>query len=306
MSSTFQDPVLLVITGPTASGKTEAAILAARCFNTQVVSFDSRQFYREMSIGTAVPSEAQLQSVSHHFIQHISIHQAYNVSQFHDDARTILGELFTTHRVVVAVGGSGLYLQALTEGLDELPDIDPELRHALQARLAGEGLGPILEELRLLDPIIVERIDRNNPRRVMRALEVCLQSGRPYSSYLGNRTRQPGFSVVYLVLELPRKTLYERINARVLRMMEEGLEEEAFGLYPHRHLNALNTVGYKELFAYFDGNLTREEAVAEIQKNTRRFAKRQTTWFGKHPEWERIAPQDVSLRLSAFPFSTTA
>lgn len=297
MSRASFDPVLLVITGPTASGKTEAAVLAARHFSTQVISFDSRQFYREMRIGTAVPEQEQLAAVPHHFIQHISIQREYNVSDYQEDARALLNQLFQTHRVVVAVGGSGLYLQTLTEGLDDIPDTEPELRFLLQARQAALGLDAMVLELERLDPVTAGRIDRNNPRRVMRALEVCLQTGRPYSSFIGKRLSHPEFKTYHFVLDLPREVLYDRINARVLRMMDEGLEQEALGLYPYRHLNALNTVGYKELFAFFDGGCTREQAIADIQKNTRRFAKRQTTWFSKHPEWERIAPQDVSLRL---------
>ncbi|HRY99514.1 MAG TPA: tRNA (adenosine(37)-N6)-dimethylallyltransferase MiaA [Bacteroidales bacterium] len=290
-------PLLLVIAGPTASGKTELAIHAARRFGTHILSFDSRQFYREMHIGTAVPGPEQLQAAPHHFIQHISIHQEYNIARYREEALALTSRLFREHRVVVAVGGSGLYLQALVQGLDDLPEPEPGIRAQIHFRLSHHGLQDLVKQLRELDPEACRRIDLANPRRVQRALEVCLQTGQPYSTLLGKRRMEVPFRWHPLVISMPRPELYHRIDARVLRMMDEGLEEEARSLYAFRELRALSTVGYKELFHYFDGNCSRGQAMEEIQKNTRRFAKRQTTWFGRFPDYSHIAPGELDAAL---------
>ena len=297
----------MAIAGPTASGKTSAAVNLALMLQTEVLSFDSRQFFKEMRIGTAVPTTEERRGVPHHFIQHISIQEDYNVAGFVADARRKLNELFSRYPVVVAVGGSGLYLQGLAKGLDDIPEVSREVREKLDDRFNSEGLKPLLAELQQLDPDAYARIDHHNPRRVLRALEVCLSTGKPFSSFFSLKKESPGFETISLVLCPERACLYQRINLRTLEMMKAGWLEEAQDLLPFRHLNALNTLGYKELFLHLEGQLSLEEAVAEIQKNTRRYAKRQTTWFKKQiPEPHRWFPQsrdllDYASRFIAFP-----
>jgi len=286
---------LVSVVGPTALGKTRLAIALARHFNTEILSADSRQFYKEMAIGTAVPSASDLKAVPHHFVQHIGIHQSYSVGDFEREGLACLHKLFNRHQLVIMAGGSGLYINALTLGLDSFPKASRGIRKALQETLEKEGLGPLQEQLQELDPDYYDTVDLQNPQRLIRALEVAIACGQPYSSFLkGNRASRP-FSVLTLGLEAPRELLYERINSRVDQMVANGLLEEARGLFAFRNLNALNTVGYKEMFSYLEGHMDFDTAVAEIKKNTRRFAKRQLTWFRKQPEihWIdfRLPPQ---------------
>ena len=283
---------LLVIVGPTGSGKTDLSLRVARRYGAPILSTDSRQFYRGMAIGTAQPTVEEQQSIEHHFIASHDITDSLSCGVYEQEALACLERLFATHDDVVAVGGSGLYIQALCEGMDDLPQADEALRTRLMERLRDEGLEPLAAELRELDPVYCATADLYNPARVVRALEVCLQTGRPFSEQrLGIRRERP-FRMLKIGVELPREVLYERINRRVDRMLEVGLGEEARRLYPHRALNALQTVGYRELFDWFDGRTTYEEAVELIKRNTRRYAKRQMTWFRRDAEIRWFAPDD--------------
>ena len=261
------DKTLIVIVGPTGSGKTELAVSLAERFAAPVISTDSRQIYRDLPIGTAQPDAAQLQRAEHHFIATHAIDEEFNCGAF------------TQHPTVIAVGGSGLYVKALCDGLDDLPEAAPEIRRELAQRLRDEGLEPLAEQLRQLDPEYYRQVDTKNPARVLRALEVCLSTGQPYSSRRIGEPHERPFRIVMIGTLMERAELYRRIDRRVDEMMAAGLEQEARAVYPHRHLNSLQTVGYKELFDYFDGKITREEAVELIKRNTRRYAKRQMTWF---------------------------
>lgn len=274
--------ILLAVVGPTAIGKTTLGILLAKHFNTEIISSDSRQFFKEMEIGTAVPSLVELQEVPHHFIQHKNIFEPYSVGDFERDATNLLEILFQKHDIVVMVGGSGLYVDAVVNGLDEFPEVDPKIRENLNQRLLGEGLESLQNELKQRDPEYYKMVDLDNPHRLIRALEVCISANKPYSSFLAQSRPERPFKSLYIGLEAPREAIYERINARVDLMMEAGLLEEARKLHPHKALNALQTVGYKELFEYLDGHCALEFAVSEIKKNTRRFAKRQLTWLRKN------------------------
>lgn len=293
---------LVVIVGPTGSGKTDLGILLAEHYRAPILSTDSRQIYKGMQIGTAQPSSEQRERIEHHFIASLDVTEGYNCGRFETEALTLLESLFETHDTVVAVGGSGLYVRALCEGMDELPAADPSLRMALTLRLRSEGLPALAEELKQLDPTYYGKVDRDNPARVLRALEVCLKTGRPYSSFRTGERLQREFRIVKIGVDLPRKELYERIDRRVDSMMEAGLEAEARTFYPFRHLNALQTVGYKELFAFFDGACTRAEAVESIKRNTRRYAKRQLTWFRRDPEVRWFAPDRTEEMISYIDF----
>ncbi len=270
---------LISIVGATAIGKTALSIKLANHFQTEIISCDSRQFFKEMSIGTAVPSEEEQNAAIHHFIQHISIFDSYNVGQFEKDAIAKLDELFQKHKVVIMVGGSGLYVDAVVKGLDEFPKVDPKIRIDLNQQLAEKGIASLQRQLLELDPVYYKKVALENPHRLIRALEICIGSGQPYSSFLKAETTQRNFTSIKIGLTADREIIYDRINRRVDIMMNEGLLEEAKALYPHKKLNALQTVGYRELFSYFDGDFTLDFAISEIKKNTRRFAKRQGTWF---------------------------
>lgn len=288
---------LLVIVGPTGSGKTDLSIRLALHYGAPILSTDSRQFYRGMPIGTAQPDDHQLQTVEHHFIASHDITDDLSCGEYAVQALACLERLFVDHDWVVAVGGSGLYVQALCEGMDDLPQADPTLRAELGRRLQSEGLEVLVEELRRLDLVYYEKVDRRNPARVVRALEVCLQTGRPYSEQrTGQRQRRP-FEIVKIGIDLPREELYERIDRRVDRMLVDGLEAEARALYPYRALNALQTVGYREFFDYFEGRTSYEEAVALIKRNSRRYAKRQLTWFRRDPEIRWFRPTDDAAMI---------
>jgi tRNA dimethylallyltransferase len=281
----LKKPLLIVVVGPTAIGKTSLAIAIATAFKTEIISADSRQFYSEMNIGTAVPSAVELASVPHHFIQNKSIFQPYSVGDFEVEALQKLDELFNLHQVVMMVGGSGLYVDAVVYGLDSFPGIPAEVRTQLNTEFKSHGIEPLQDELKQVDPIYYAKVDVQNAHRLIRALEVYRGTGKPYSSFLKKNNKNRNFNVMYLGLTAERTTIYDRINKRVDEMMTSGLVHEAKDLYPNKEINALQTVGYQEMFQFFDGKLTLEQAIEEIKKNTRRFAKRQLTWFRKN---ERI------------------
>ncbi|MFO7703211.1 MAG: tRNA (adenosine(37)-N6)-dimethylallyltransferase MiaA [Psychroflexus maritimus] len=270
---------LICVLGPTAIGKTSLGIALAKHFDTEIISADSRQFFKEMKIGTAVPSAEELQEVPHHFIQQISIKTPYSVGKFEKDALNKLEELFQKHDVVIAVGGSGLYVKALVDGLDQFPEVPEEIRLALNEVYKQKGISPLQEELKKVDATYAQKINLENPHRIIRALEVYRASGKKFSSFLGQAQSKRKFKSLKVGLTAPREVIYQRIEQRVDLMIEEGLIEEARALNNQQNLNALNTVGYKELFKYFSGEWTKEFAISEIKKNTRRFAKRQLTWF---------------------------
>ena len=272
---------LITIVGPTAIGKTSLSILIASYFNTEIISCDSRQFYKEMTIGTAVPEKEELAVVPHHFIQNRSIFEDYNVGAYERDALNVLDTLFKKHNTVVMVGGSGLYVKSVLEGLDDFPKIDPSIRLELKHVLEKEGIIPLQDQLKKLDVTTYNTIDIENPQRVIRALEICIGTNLPYSSYTGKLKKKRKFNSIVIGLNGEREKIYERINRRVDLMVEKGLLDEAQKLFPNKELNALQTVGYKELFSFFEEKVTKDEAIQEIKKNTRRFAKRQLTWFNK-------------------------
>ncbi|MGB5392897.1 MAG: tRNA (adenosine(37)-N6)-dimethylallyltransferase MiaA [Lutimonas sp.] len=275
---------LITVIGPTAIGKTALAIGLAKHFKTEIISADSRQFFKEMHIGTAVPTPVELNTVPHHFIQNLSINNDYSVGDFERETLKKLIELFKKYAVVVMVGGSGLYVDAVCNGLDDFPLVDPAIRKNLKARLEETGILELQNELKKLDFVTYNQIDLENPQRLIRALEICLVSGKPYSSFLSENKSPREFNSIKIGLTAPREIVYERINQRVDQMIEDGLVDEARKLFPYKNLNALQTVGYKELFSYFDGEINLEFAIEEIKKNTRRFAKRQFTWFKKDEE----------------------
>ena len=272
---------LITIVGPTAIGKTSLSILIASHFKTEIISCDSRQFYKEMTLGTAVPEKEELAAVPHHFIQNRSVFEDYNVGAFERDALNVLDRLFKKHNIVVMVGGSGLYVKAVLEGLDDFPKIDPSIRLELKQVLKTEGIIPLQNQLKKLDITTYNTIDKDNPQRVIRALEICIGTNLPYSSYTRNSKKKRKFNSIIIGLSGEREKIYKRINRRVDQMLENGLIDEAQKLYPNKELNALQTVGYKELFSFFEEKITKDEAIQEIKKNTRRFAKRQLTWFKK-------------------------
>ena len=279
MEATMSGKRLIVIVGPTGSGKTDLSIAVAEHFAAPIISTDSRQFYRGMAIGTAQPSRVQMARVEHHLVDCLDVHEEFNCGAYERVALERLSELFADHDTVVAVGGSGLYIKALCEGMDDLPDAEPALRDELLRRLETEGLESLVEQLRELDEVYYNEVDRCNPQRVLRAVEVCLTTGRPYSSLRKGGAKKRDFEIVKIGVDYPREELYERINCRVDLMMEAGLEAEARAMLPYRHLNALQTVGFSELFDYFDGTISKGEAVELIKRNSRRYAKRQMTWF---------------------------
>ena len=290
---------LIVIVGPTASGKTAFAIKMAKALNTVILSADSRQFYKEMSIGTAAPTEEELSLVKHYFVHHISIEDKYDVADYERDVLQLLDDLFKTHNVVIMTGGSGLFIDAVCNGIDAMPDVKPEIREKVEKLYKDEGLHGMQEAVQRLDPEYYAIVDQQNPRRLQRALEVCYQTGQPFSSFRIGNAVQRDFDIKKYAILWDRQQLIERIDKRVDMMMKQGLLEEAKTLYPKRHLNALNTVGYKELFAYFDGQCTLEEAVEQIKIHTRQYAKRQMTWLRKDTSYHWIMPEDFDNTVSA-------
>lgn len=288
------DKYLISICGPTAIGKTRWAIDLANHYNTEILSADSRQFYREMRIGTAVPSSEELQAVPHHFIQHKSIQDRYTVRDFQREALERISALFKVHDHLILVGGSGLYLDAVTKGLDDFPEVAPGVREALERSYRKEGIQALQDQLFSSDPEYYKKVDLRNSRRLIRALEICISSGKPYSSYLGKVKRPEGFKHIALGVDAPRAVIYSRIDQRVDEMMKQGLLKEVRALLPHRNLSAMQTVGYQELFAHLDGETDLETAVEAIKRNTRRFAKRQGTWFRRNPDIRWI-PYNASV-----------
>ncbi|MBQ3212775.1 MAG: tRNA (adenosine(37)-N6)-dimethylallyltransferase MiaA [Alistipes sp.] len=284
---------LIVIVGPTGSGKTDLSIRVAEHYACPIISTDSRQFYRGIPIGTAQPDKEQLERVEHHFIASHELTDDFNCGAYEVAALKRLEELFYKHDTVVAVGGSGLYVKALCEGMDDLPEVEPALRQQLSDRLKREGLEALAEQLRELDPTFYEVVDRKNPARVLRALEVCIATGKPYSALRTGVKRERPFNIVKIGVTMERAVLYERIDRRVDIMVEAGLEQEARKVYPLRHLNSLQTVGYREMFDYFDGSISRDEAIELIKRNSRRYAKRQLTWFGRDGEIEWFLPSET-------------
>jgi tRNA dimethylallyltransferase len=274
-----QKGLLVVIAGPTASGKTSLAIQVAQHFGTEIISADSRQFFSEIPIGTAAPVVGQRGGIVHHLMGHLSIHNEYNVSKYETEVLTLLERLFTRHKVVVMTGGSGLYIDAVCNGIDALPDPDVQLRAEMEQRFRLEGIGGLQTWLQALDPAYYNVVDVNNPMRLMRGIEVCLQTGVPFSQQRKAEPKERPFATLKIALHLPRNILNQRIHQRTDQMLKAGWLEEARAVYPYRGLNSLNTVGYKELFAYLSGEWTYEQTVEKIKTNTRRYAKRQMTWL---------------------------
>ncbi len=293
-----QPKTLVVIAGPTAVGKTEAAIEAAQHFNTVILSADSRQFYKKLRIGTAAPDAEQLARVPHHFIGHLNLDDYYNVSRYEHDVLGLLGDLFKQHNPVIMTGGSMLYIDAVTRGIDALPDADPAIRDQINRWHTDDGIAGLREKLKKLDPDYYEKVDLNNPNRLKRAIEVCLATGKTYSSQRSNTVKARDFNIIKIGLNLPREVLFERIALRTEKMISDGLLQEVQSLREFRGENALNTVGYKELFRYLDGDITLEQAIRDIKTNTRRYAKRQLTWLKRDEEmkWFPPAPTAAIIR----------
>jgi tRNA dimethylallyltransferase len=283
-SPTFSSPTLYIVTGPTGVGKTAYTIELAQRWQAPIISADSRQFYREMRIGTAYPTEEELSAAQHFFVGMLSIHDYYNVYMYEQDVLKLLKELFQKYPVVIMTGGSPQFLDAVCHGVDEMPDPDPSTRQFVINLFQNNGVEALHAQLRLLDPGYAAIVNPNDSKRMMRALEVSLQTGKPYSEHLHKKQVTRDFNIEKYYLNRPREELFDRINRRVDKMMADGLLEEARSLQPYRHLNPLNTVGYKELFDYFDGKCTLEQAVTDIKTHTRRYAKRQITWFKREYE----------------------
>lgn len=290
-------PRLIVIQGPTASGKSALAVELALQYKAPIISCDSRQFYREMSIGTAVPSREELSAVRHYFVQDRSVEEPLSAGGFEKEALVLLETLFHEQETVIMVGGSGLYVDALIYGLDELPSSE-SVRAELNEIYKKDGIEPILEALKMADPVHYKLVDRANPMRVMRALEVCRVSGMPYSNLRTGRQSTRDFDVVRLIVDMPRASLYERINLRVDQMVDAGLEEEARSVLKWRESTALKTVGYSEFFDYFDGKIDRDECIEKIKQHTRNYAKRQLTWLARQGDVPRFAPNKKGAILN--------
>jgi tRNA dimethylallyltransferase len=284
---------LIVLTGPTGIGKTRIGIEIAQFYQTEIVSSDSRQIFKELSIGTAVPAFNELNAVPHHFIHSHSITENYNASKFESEALNTISQLFTQHNVVLLVGGSMLYIDAVCKGIDIMPDVDPEIRKTLKIKLDTEGLESLRFQLNKLDPEYYKTVDLKNPNRIIHALEICLMTGKPYSSFRSNPNKLRPFSIIKIGLNCDREILHQRINQRVDKMIKAGLEQEAKSVYNLKHLNSLNTVGYREWFAHFDGEITRDKAIELIKRNSRRYARKQLTWFRNDPEMNWFQPNET-------------
>ena len=284
---------LIVIAGPTAIGKTSKAIQLAQSLKSEIISADSRQFYRELKIGVAAPSAEELNAVKHHFIGHLSIENYYNVSKYEQDVLLFLNAYFKEHQYAILVGGSGLYIDAVCKGIDELPDPDEELRQRLKDTFEKEGLESLKNQLERLDPEYFQIVDLNNPNRILRALEVCMSTGKTYTSLRQNAAKSREFEIIKIGLDRPREELFDVIEQRVDSMIEKGLVDEVKGLEEFKHLNALNTVGYKEIFNYLDGIWTLDLAIEKVKTHTRRYAKRQLTWFKKDQDFKWFHPDEV-------------
>ena len=289
---------LIVIAGPTASGKTAAAIKVAKALNTVIINADSRQFYKEMSIGTAAPTPKELQEVKHYFVHHISILDDYDVAQYEQDVIKLLKKLFQDHDHVILTGGSGLFIDAVCKGIDAMPDIEESTRNKVEQLYKDGGISAMQEEVKRLDPDYWAIVDQKNPRRLQRALEVCYQTGKTFTSFRTNTGVKREFNIVKYALFWEKQELYNRINKRVEIMLSQGLVDEARRLYPYRRRNALNTVGYKELFDYFDGKCSLEEAVEQIKLNTRHYAKRQMTWLRKDQDYQWVTAKEITANYN--------
>jgi tRNA dimethylallyltransferase len=289
---------LIIIAGPTAVGKTDMAIRLAKYFGTEIINADSRQVYQEMKTGTAVPSAWQLAQVRHHLVSHRSIHQPYNASLYELEAIEVLDSLFTHHYVVIMAGGSGMYIEAVCHGIDDIPSVDTEIRERLQREFLENGLAGIQNRLRSSDPEYYKKADLNNPKRILKALEISEMTGRPYSTFLTGHAKERNFRPLRIGLDIPREDLHAGINRRVDSMMADGLVEEARRLYPYRKLNAMNTVGYRELFDYFENKYSLDEAVQKIKDHTRQYARRQLTWFRKQKDTKWFFPHEDELILN--------
>jgi tRNA dimethylallyltransferase len=283
---------LIVVTGPTAVGKTALCIRLAQHLRTEIISADARQCYQGMAIGTAQPTPKDMQGVPHHLVNFLPVQAPYNAGTFAQDALSVLVNLLDQYDHVLMTGGSGLYIKAVCQGLDAIPPVAPTIRAHLNTRLHTAGLPVLVAELATLDPAYYQVVDRTNPQRVIRALEVCLATGRPYSTFRKHQPAARPFKTIKIGLTRDRQALFQRIDHRAEQMMAQGLMQEAIALYPYRHCNALQTVGYRELFGYLDGHYDQEEAVRLLKRNTRRYAKRQLTWFGKDPAMHWFHPED--------------
>ena len=299
MASIKKQKHLVVVVGPTAVGKTDLCVQLAKHYRTDIISADSRQFFKEMSIGTAKPTAQEQQGVKHYFIDSHSITEEYNAGAYEADVLQLLEQLFQEKDVVILTGGSGLYVRAVLDGMDEMPEIEPGVREDLTRLYQTEGIAPLLEKLQQLDPEYFAQVDKANTQRVIRALEVCLSSGQPYSSFRKSGKQQRPFNIIKIGLNRDRAELYSRIDQRMDLMLQQGLLDEAKALYPYRQHNALQTVGYKEIFDYLEGKYNWEEAVRLLKRNSRRYAKRQLTWFTKDPcEYSWFYPQQLDAIIS--------
>lgn len=290
---------LIVIAGPTAVGKTDLCLNLTKKFNTEIISSDSRQFFKETILGTAKPSESQMIEVPHHFINTLSIHENYDVKEFEKDALDLMQTLFQKHQVLIMTGGSGLYIDAVCNGFDDIPDIVPEIRESIIKEYESEGLEFLKEELKKLDPDYFKIVDQNNPQRLMRAIEVCRGTGKTFSSFRNKKKVKRPFEIIKIGLERDRTELYQRIDLRMDLMIQEGLFEEVESLFSFRHLNALQTVGYSEIFRFLEGKYDRNEAIRLLKRNSRRYAKRQMTWFKRDQEMNWFHPDQIE-EIKAF------
>lgn len=294
---------LIVILGPTGVGKTDLSIDIANHLQCPIISADSRQIYKGLTIGTDAPTQEQLQRAKHYFIGSLSIDDYFSASQYENKVIELLADLHKSHNNVVMTGGSMMYIDAVCKGIDDIPSIDPFLREQLLEQYQKEGLDPIRMQLKLRDPIFYDQVDLKNHKRVIHALEVCIMTGKPYSSLRTNKVKERPFEIVRIGLKRPRHLLYERINARVDQMIERGLVEEARRFYPHKHLNSLNTVGYKELFMYFDGECTLEFAIDKIKQHSRNYARKQLSWYNRSDDIHWIDLSDKSVDPKGFILS---
>jgi tRNA dimethylallyltransferase len=291
-------PLLVVIGGPTGIGKTSTGIKLAKSFNSEIISADSRQFYKEMSIGTAVPSAKELSEIKHHFIHNLSVDKIYNASHFENDVLELLNNLFKKNKVVFMVGGSGLYIDAVCSGIDYLPTIPTDVRLKFQSLYEDKGINEVKRLVEQTDPDYYNKVDKQNPKRMLKALEVYEVTQQTYTSFLKNQKKTRSFNTLKIVLDMNREELYNRINKRVDTMIEEGLVEEARKMLPKRELTPLKTVGYKELFEYFDGNIQLDEAITQIKNHSRAYARRQLTWFRRYNDINWFNPKDINLMLN--------
>ena len=290
----MKQKTLVVVLGPTGVGKTELCLRIAEHLNVPIINADSRQIFAELPIGTAAPTQEQQRRVFHYFVGNHHLDDYYSASIYESEVLQLLSSLFSNgHDIALLTGGSMMYIDAVCNGIDDIPTINDDIRETMKQRLAHEGLEALVEELKRLDPEHWSIVDRNNPRRVVHALEICKQTGRTYSSFRTNTAKERPFKILKIGLDRPREELYNRINNRVVQMIEEGLEEEARSVLPMRSYNSLNTVGYKELFAYFDGDITRDEAIRQIQSNTRRYMRKQLTWFRKDKTIKWFSPENI-------------